>query len=56
MGQFFAKRGGKSAKAVLAFLQWRFRGDQPSKAKLFDANSPESLASMHWNVSQKNWT
>jgi hypothetical protein len=56
MGTFFAKNGGKSGKAAVNFLEWRFRGSEKGKAVLFDSKSPESLASDHWNVTFKNWS
>ena len=56
MGTFFAKNGGKSGKAAVNFLEWRFRGSEKGKAVLFDSKSPGSLASDHWNVTFKNWS
>jgi hypothetical protein len=47
--------GGKFGKAVLAFLEWNFRGDEKSKAICLDPKSPGSLVSDNWNVTAKGW-
>jgi len=54
-GTFFATNGGKQAKAAVAYLQWQFRDDAPSRAVLLDPSSPKSLVKDNWTVEFKNW-
>lgn len=55
MGTYFAKDGGKSAKAALAYFQWQLRGDQKAKAVCLDPSSSGSLVLQNWTVVYKNW-
>jgi len=55
-GTYSATNGGKFGKAVVAYLQWQWRGDQASKAILLNSSSPSSLVKDNWSVEFKGWS
>ncbi|GAB1317080.1 Chlorophyllase [Madurella fahalii] len=53
---FAAPNGGKAARAVVNYLEWQFRNDTASRARLLDPKASGSLVSENWAVEYKNWT
>jgi hypothetical protein len=47
--------GGKFGKAVLALLEWRFRGDEQAKKAFSDPRSPNSLVQQGWYNITSSW-
>jgi hypothetical protein len=54
MGTYGAPNGGKFAKAVVAFLDWQFRGNETAKQRFVNPKAPDSLVSDRWNVTMKD--
>ena len=55
-GTYAATNGGKFGKAVVAYLEWQWRGNATAKSVLFEPSSAGSLVSDKWTVEYKNWS
>ena len=47
--------GGKFGKAVVAFLEWQFRGDEKAKLQFSDPKSENSFAKQGWYNITSTW-
>jgi len=51
-GTFAATNGGKEGKAVVAYLEWQWRGNATAKAYILNGG----LQKDDWVVKQANWS
>jgi hypothetical protein len=53
-GTYFAKQGGKTGKAAVAFLNWQFKNNATARSWFLDIKS-SPLVVEGWHIKSKNW-
>jgi hypothetical protein len=54
LGTYYQKQGGKMGKVAVAFLKWRFRGDQEAKKLFCDATADSQFIKWGFDIRSKN--